>query len=92
MLQISEKYWGTKPRKVILKTAVDRPSAQPEWSRMHFWRWSACGGVEVVSLFECVGGSYGSTIKKRRSEAYPISIMEKPECINILWDSMSISK
>jgi N-carbamoyl-L-amino-acid hydrolase len=30
-----------------------------------------------TSLFECVGRSYGSTIEKGRSAAYPISILEK---------------
>lgn len=49
-------------------------------------------GRQLVSLFECVGGSYGSTIEKGRTEAYPISILEETECTNILWDSMSISK
>jgi hypothetical protein len=47
---------------------------------------------KVISLFECVGRSYGSTIEKGRSAAYPISILEKTACTNILWDSMSISK
>ena len=43
-------------------------------------------------MLECEGGSYGSTIEKGRTEAYPIPIIEKPECTNILWGSMSISK
>ena len=32
---------------------------------------------KVISPFECVGASYGSTVEKGRSEAYPISILEQ---------------
>jgi hypothetical protein len=46
----------------------------------------------VVSLFECVGKSYCSTIEKGRPAAYPVSILKKTESTNILWDSTSISK
>lgn len=65
-------------------------SAQPKFNGFQSQR--ICRTIGSLRLFECVGRSYGSTIEKGRPEPYPISILEKTECTNILWDSMSISK
>jgi hypothetical protein len=51
-----------------------------EWAGLQqelVWNADCADVVNWGNLFECVGRSYGSTIEKGRSAAYPISILEK---------------